>query len=151
MKTALSYAVVMAFVLVSAPPIFATDCATDDPTGASVAAARASADQSCHDDGRGCDNAPSHGAYVSCVAHAVNALSSGPSPSLPRSCKGAVKRCAARSTCGKQDRGFVTCYRTDSSGTTKCSIKAESSLCTAPSGGSACVGSNASCCDSCTP
>ena len=52
-----------------------------------------------------CDAFPNHGQYVRCVADQVNtAVSNG----LPTNCKGAVKRCAARSTCGKKT-GFVTC------------------------------------------
>jgi hypothetical protein len=116
-----------------------------------VAAARASGDQTCDAEEAGCTTAASHGLYVRCVAHAVRDLASGETPSLPTSCKGAAKRCAARSTCGKQDRGFVTCYRTDASGNTRCSLKRGAALCTAPEGGSACVGSNPSCCDPCTP
>jgi hypothetical protein len=47
-----------------------------------------------------------HGQYVSCVAHAVrDAVSNG---DLDVNCKGAVTKCAARSTCGKKS-GFVTC------------------------------------------
>ena len=47
-----------------------------------------------------------HGQYVSCVAHAVrDAVRNG---EVETNCKGAVTRCAARSTCGKKD-GFVTC------------------------------------------
>src|SRR5437870_5329928 len=46
-----------------------------------------------------------HGRYVSCVAHVVNRLSRD--GSIPTNCKGKIKRCAARSTCGKVGR--VTC------------------------------------------
>ena len=54
--------------------------------------------------------AANHGRYVSCVAHAVrDAVKPPPDGSgLPTNCKGAVTRCAARSTCGKKS-GFVTC------------------------------------------
>jgi len=52
-----------------------------------------------------CDGFTTHGQYVRCVAHAVKlAVDDG----LPTNCKGTVKRCAARSTCGKK-AGFVTC------------------------------------------
>src|SRR5262245_52510435 len=133
-------AIAVGFVFATVSPVLGSSCDTTDPTTATaVASARSTADQECHDDGRGCDNAPSHGAYVSCIAHKVNDLASGPTPSLPPSCKGFVKRCASRSTCGKQDRGFVTCYRTDSAGATKCSTKSDSSLCSDPPGGSHCV------------
>jgi hypothetical protein len=140
----------LTLAVTSAPAVLA-GCADDDPDGSLVAAARASADQTCDAALAGCTTAASHGRYVSCVARAVRDLASGESPSLPTSCKGAVKRCAARSTCGKQARGFVTCYRTDAEGNTRCSLKRDPALCTAPPGGSVCVGQNASCCDPCTP
>jgi hypothetical protein len=90
-----------------------------------------------------CNGFANHGQYVSCVADAVNgaALEN-------RSCGGAVKKCAARSTCGKP--GFVTCCRTKANGQTKCSTKSNADRCKAPKGGSACVGSLPSCCDACT-
>ncbi len=54
-----------------------------------------------------CTQATNHGQYVRCVADQVNqAVATG----LPTNCKGTVKRCAARSTCGKKT-GFVTCCR----------------------------------------
>jgi hypothetical protein len=53
-----------------------------------------------------CPCTGNHGQYVSCVAHHVrNAVQTG---ELDVNCKGAVTRCAARSTCGKKT-GFVTC------------------------------------------
>lgn len=52
-----------------------------------------------------CDEASNHGRYVSCVAQVVNRLSKN--GTIPTNCRGRVKRCAARSTCGKP--GFVTC------------------------------------------
>src|SRR5262245_14021633 len=110
-----------------------------------VAAARAQVAPDCD-----CAGAASHGAYVSCAAHVANDRANADPSLLPRYCKGAVKRCAARSTCGKP--GFVTCCRTSSAGMTKCSTKSDASLCIAPAGGSACVGdpSFSSCCDACT-
>ena len=64
------------------------------------------------------------------------------------SCKGAVVKCAARSTCGKPE--FVTCCRT-SKGVTKCSTKSSGDHCTAPKGGTSCVAVGiASCCDACS-
>src|SRR5262245_43380190 len=57
-----------------------------------------------------CDcSAGNHGAYVSCVAHLVNDLVK---EGLPTNCKGKLKRCAARSICGKQSRDFHTCTTT---------------------------------------
>ena len=58
-------------------------------------------DQECS-----CTEKANHGRYVSCVAHVVNDLVD---QGLPTNCKGKLKRCAARSVCGKQDRGFHTC------------------------------------------
>jgi hypothetical protein len=54
-----------------------------------------------------CDDArfTNHGRYVSCVARTVNKLSKD--GVIPTNCKGKVKRCAARSTCGKA--GAVAC------------------------------------------
>ena len=65
-----------------------------------------------------------------------------------KSCKGAITRCAARSTCGKP--GFVTCCRTNSKGVTKCSTKSSGDSCKPPKGGSACASVHSSCCDACT-
>jgi hypothetical protein len=48
---------------------------------------------------------PNHGRYVSCVVHQVNDLAKN--GTIPNNCRGQVKRCAARSICGKAD--FVTC------------------------------------------
>src|SRR5262245_16367792 len=89
------------FLTAGTPQLVSANCLADDPDGSKVAAARATADQNCHDLGTGCDNAPNHGAYVSCVAHQANDLSKGTSATLPHTCKGAVKKCAANSTCGK--------------------------------------------------
>src|SRR5262245_1654645 len=57
-----------------------------------------------------CSAVSNHGQYVKCVVHKVKeAVDNG----LPTNCKGAVTRCAARSTCGKK-AGFVTCCRAES-------------------------------------
>jgi hypothetical protein len=124
-------------LLVSSAPSYAGRC---DPTGADagdIAAAREAIAANCD-----CATAENHGAYVSCVAAQVKATVGNPS------CRGGLKKCAARSTCGKP--GFVTCCRTKASGRTKCSTKSSADRCTAPRGGSACVGNFASCCDACT-
>src|SRR5262245_20558251 len=113
---------------------------------AGVLAARAAAEAACAAEGKGCDNASSHGQYVSCFAQQVNA-----NTSLPKECRGQAKKCAAKSTCGKA--GFVTCCRTKTRGdgttATKCSIKRDADHCTAPKNGSACAGTESSCCDAC--
>jgi hypothetical protein len=79
-----------------------------------------------------CPCTGNHGQYVSCVAHHVrDAVRNG---DIATNCKGAVTRCAARSTCGKKS-GFVTCARCEAGtctsglcddGTTVC---ADSSQC----------------------
>jgi len=51
-----------------------------------------------------CSEQTNHGRYVSCVAHVVKELVAD---GLPTRCKGKLKRCAAKSVCGKE--GFSTC------------------------------------------
>ena len=113
---------------------------------AAVATARASAEAACEAEGRGCTSAPNHGQYVSCISQQLNQ-----NATLPKECRGAAKKCAAKSTCGKP--GFVTCCRTkprsDGTTATKCSIKRDADHCTAPKGGTACAGAQSSCCDAC--
>jgi hypothetical protein len=104
---------------------------------ADIAAAKAAA-ATCE-----CAAFDNHGQYVSCVAQAVNGAGLE-----NRSCGGPVKSCAARSICGKS--GFVTCCRTKANGVTKCSTKSSGDRCNPPKGGTACVGTKASCCDACT-
>jgi hypothetical protein len=116
-------------------------CGDDPADAAAVAATRAQIAAECP-----CDGFPNHGQYVKCARGVVNANATA--GTLPKSCKGSVVSCAARSTCGKP--GFVTCCRTDKKGTTKCSTKKDASKCTAPKDGSACVGTQSSCCDACT-
>ena len=53
-----------------------------------------------------CDGFRNHGRYVRCRAHAINALRKA--DCLDRDARRTLKRCAARSTCGKPE-GFVTC------------------------------------------
>jgi len=116
-------------------------CGDAPGDAAAVAAARDDVETTCD-----CAGAATHGAYVSCAAGVANARAEA--NLLPHNCKGQVKRCAARSTCGKP--GAVTCCRTSARGTTRCSIKASASLCsTPPHGGAACVGTATSCCDAC--
>jgi hypothetical protein len=128
----------------------------DDPAAAD--AVRASIASACP-----CTAATNHGQYVSCVNRQIRqAVTSG---QLPTNCKGAVTRCAARSTCGKKT-GFVTCSTCEpgtcangvcDDGTTACadsstcppvlthcSTKASADLC------SGVVGSG-SCCDASCP
>jgi hypothetical protein len=108
-----------------------------------------------------CDSSTNHGQYVSCVAHEVKRLERA--GQIPTNCKGKVKRCAARSTCGKP--GFVTCQipidtcvagvcandasltcTVDADCGTKCKTKSSAQRCT-DKGGT--VGPSGSCCSSC--
>jgi hypothetical protein len=83
-------------------------------------AVQAAIDQECQ-----CDAATNHGRYVSCVAHVVKRLASD--ESIPVNCKGKIKRCAARSTCGKT--GFVTCrFATDTCNLTAGTCTADPNL-----------------------
>jgi hypothetical protein len=128
-----------ALVLAASQP--ASPACGDSPGDAqAVAETRAAAEVRC--DGAG---AADHGQYVRCVAQVANqAARAG---QLPRSCRGAVARCAAHSTCGRQ--GAVACCRTDEKGASKCRIVQDAARCTARAGVSACVSDHASCCDAC--
>jgi len=120
-----------------------------------------------------CPDSKNHGSYVSCVARAMNKLAKD--GDIPKNCKGKIKRCAARSICGKP--GFVTCQVPDEIGTCgtpcsadatavccqdattactvetdcvisrKCKTKSSAERCTAIPG--AVVGTSASCCADC--
>src|SRR6266516_2603573 len=106
-----------------------------------VAAVRALADENCD-----CDSATNHGKYVGCVARVAQAaVKDG---SLREECKDDVVHCADQSTCGRPRA--LTCCRTDAHGHTKCCIKPRDAACRAPKGGSACIGTAASCCDACS-
>ena len=86
-----------------------------------------------------------HRAYVRCAAAVARAaVSAG---LLPKACKATVKRCAAKSTCGRPRS--VTCCRTTAKGVQMCSIKPTGVACKPPKGGSSCVGDRPSCCDAC--
>src|SRR5437879_9505712 len=135
MKSTLRDLPAAAFLIVIAGfPAGALATCTDQ---AAVCAARAKAEAQCN-----CATAATHGQYVKCVRDVAKgemlALR------LPRSCKGAVVRCAARSTCGRPT--FVTCCRPTSTGV-RCSVKRDASMCKAP----ATVGTKPSCCDACGP
>ncbi len=129
-------------LLLAGARVASANCATDDPDGSMTAAARASAEQSCTTAGSGCSNAANHGAYVSCIANAANELVS--MGMLPKSCKGQVKKCAAKSVCGKP--GFVSCCITNKKNVTSCKSKKSADACTAKNGT---VSPCASCCDAC--
>ncbi len=89
-----------------------------------------------------CASAANHHRYVACaVGVARRRVASG---LLSKSCTRSVKRCAAKSVCGK--RGAVTCCLTRK-GSTRCKIKKKAATCLAKGG---CVGLFSSCCDACT-
>ena len=127
-------ALLVAFLalLVRAVPSYAKCDPTADPDKTDIANARAAIATNCD-----CAGATTHGAYVSCAVQQANLVLVNPS------CKGAVKKCAAHSTCGKPTA--VTCCLTTTKGT-KCKIKKDAAHCTAKQGT---VGSCTSCCDAC--
>ena len=145
MKILMNGALTLLSVLLTAQVAFA-NCNTDDPDGVAVAGARAQVLADCP-----CDQtdppAVNHGDYVSCAAGVANArsqLDPGDPNYLPRTCKGGVKKCAARSACGKP--GFVTCCRDDGNGGFKCGTKSSVTACTDKGG---VVDACSSCCDAC--
>ncbi len=119
-------------VLMSAVPSYAKCDPTTDPDKSDIANARAAVAANCD-----CAGATSHGDYVKCAVQQANKVLVNPS------CKGAVKKCAAHSTCGKPTA--VTCCLTTTKGT-KCKVKKDVAHCTAKQGT---VGSCTSCCDAC--
>ena len=106
-----------------------------------------------------------HGRYVSCVAHVVKDLADA--GTIPVNCKGKVKRCAARSTCGKE--GFVTCsipvdgtcdlltHTCTLDALVPCQTNADCARCKIKSTAEGCVaaggtvGTSSTCCANCAP
>ena len=86
-----------------------------------------------------------HGQYVKCVGQVAKERSETDPPLLPKNCKGAVRTCAARSTCGKP--GFVRCCVTKNA-VTKCKLVNGEDRCVARGGSPSGTGS---CCDACLP
>jgi len=129
----------MPLMILALAPVAVRAACTDQMA---VVNARTAADRACAQMGMGCGTAKTHGQYVSCVAHQAKA-----NTTLPKECRGAVIKCAARSTCGKT--GFVTCCRTNAHSVQKCGIKRSAAACKAPKRGRACVGDQPSCCDAC--
>ena len=144
----------LALPIVSVAAVPASAC--DNP--AAAATIRASIASACP-----CTTATNHGQYVSCVNRQVRqAVASG---ALPTNCKGAVTRCAARSTCGKKS-GFVTCTECQpgtctngfcDDGTTACTSSttcpAVVTHCSTKSNAALCTGvvGSGSCCDATCP
>src|SRR5438093_630251 len=132
-----------AFVLLLAAAEASFAACGDNPGDAqAVAATRAQIAQQCP-----CSGFRSHGAYQRCASGVTNqAVQAG---TLSKACAEVVNNCAGNSTCGRS--GAVTCCQTDATGATTCSVVSRASACKAPSGGSACVGTQSSCCDACVP
>src|SRR5436309_26860 len=130
-----------AFVLLlgAAEASFAA-CGDNPGDAEAVAATRAQIAQQCP-----CSGFNSHGAYQRCAARVTNqAVKAG---TLSKQCADVVMSCAGNSTCGRSSA--VTCCQTDATGATTCSVVSRPGACKAPSGGSACVGTQSSCCDAC--
>jgi len=114
--------------------------ATCDPT--TVSDTRKSVAGTCD-----CATATSRKDYLKCVGGALK--SAVRAKTLTHECAAAVRKCAAKSTCGNSSA--VTCCETNAKGTTKCSIKHDAAACKGPHGGTACSGTKpGSCCDACT-
>jgi hypothetical protein len=125
-------------LLVGAAGVAHAGCGKNPGDNQAVIDARAAAEQTCN-----CASSQNHGTYVSCVAgvakqRALDGL-------LPKNCAGKVKKCAAKSTCGKP--GFVTCCVT-SGNKSKCKLKKSVEACTAKHGT---VNANPSCCSAAQP
>src|SRR2546428_178217 len=91
----------LAVGVLSLTPQLALARCGDEPTDAQqVADARTQVASDCD-----CAGAPNHGTFVSCAAGVAKQRADN--GQLRNECKGAVKKCAAHSTCGKP--GFVTC------------------------------------------
>ena len=142
MRTLINGLAIGLFVLGSGHLVYA-GCGSMPGDEAAVIAARATAESMCH-----CATATNHGQYVSCVAGVANSLSSGTNPTLPKNCKGAVKKCAAHSACGMT--GAVTCCFTSTMGP-KCKISKSATACSGKGGTPAIDPSNPSCCSNTHP
>jgi hypothetical protein len=110
---------------------------TTEPDKTDIANARDAVALNCD-----CAGAVNHGQFVKCAGVQADATL------VNKSCKGQVKRCAAKSTCGKP--GFVTCCKRNAKGKVTCAPKPDASKCKAPNNGEACASTVASCCDACS-
>jgi hypothetical protein len=89
------FAAALLLAAVSGPAPAQVDCETPR------CAVQSTIDQRCP-----CAAAATHGAHLQCVAQVVRELAAD--ATIPARCKGAIKRCAARSTCGRRP-GAVVC------------------------------------------
>jgi hypothetical protein len=126
-----------AAVLLTTPRgAFATKCDDADPTGSLRAGAREDVVTNCTCDQSGATN---HGQYVKCSANRLKN-----NATLPKSCRGQVQKCAAKSVCGKPN--FIICCKQNAKGKVSCSPKKDCSHCVAPKNGNACCSTQTSCC-----
>jgi hypothetical protein len=149
------------FILIAALGLSAAEAAAKTDCEPARCAVQAALEAECP-----CTQASNHGRHVSCVAHVVKRLAAD--GTIPKNCKGKIKRCAARSICGKD--GFVTCQipvigscdiatgtcfentaltcLTDADCVigSKCKIKRSAELCESRGGT---VGTSPTCCSSC--
>jgi hypothetical protein len=132
-------------LLASGLSIRAWACGGDPNDELAVINARRIADERCAMENKGCANAPNHGTYVSCVARVTKDLVA--KQVLPKSCRGAVKKCAAHSTCGKA--GFITCCAVTPKGPT-CRTRKDALAC-AGRGGTPSDPNNPNCCSDTHP
>ena len=116
-----------------------------DPSGADASAIMAArTDVAAHCD---CSGFTSHTIYVRCSAAILRTrVHNG---QLRPPCKGLVQKDATRSACGVP--AGVSCCLTGASGKATCHIAKSEGSCGPRGGGTACVGSFASCGDACTP
>ncbi len=122
-------------------PTCAQPAGTECDNDLAVSATRALVDEQCD-----CAGAASRRDYANCAEAVIASEVAG--GRLPEQCESKVNDCARNSVCGRPD-GSVTCCTTDSDGAHRCRVKRDASKCRAPSGGTASVGSGASCCDPC--
>ena len=105
-----------ALLVVICPTAGLARCGDDPGDAAAIAATRAAVETGCP-----CASAEHHSAYVRCAAKAArSAILSG---DLRAECRGVVRKCAARSTCGRP--GAITCCRIDYSGASSCKVRAK--------------------------
>jgi len=119
-------------VLALPAPAFARCDPTTEPDRSDVANARAAVAANCD-----CAGAASRGEYVRCATQQAESVL------VNRGCRGRVKKCASKSTCGKP--GSVTCCRTNS-GESKCKTMRSAAACQDKGG---IFGTCMSCCDAC--
>ena len=122
-------------LLLAARAAFAV-CGDDPASATALAVARQTVAVACPCDGG------SRAVYRRCVSETTRGLVIA--DQLPAGCARAVRRCAARSSCGRP--GTVACCRPGRSGTTRCTITT-AERCAAAGG---CGGVFPSCCDACT-